>query len=248
MSLDDDTLLTRHLDGELDRAETEKLKARLAAEPALARRLEELKTASLPFRAAFDALAEQAPVERMTTRFEAAIASRIAPARRVFPWPAAAAAALGLLVVGGVLGRLTATQEEDTWRAAVADYMELYTAETFAESDASTLQKQLTALSDGLKLKLDPGALVIAGLAPRRAEILQYDGAPLGQIGYVDADRPIALCIIDDGEPDSGQSVAERDGLSLVFWAKGGRGYLAIGKAPAARLAAFAEAARAQLN
>ena len=50
-------------------------------------------------------------------------------------------------------------------------------------------------LSQRLGAPLDAARLQLDGLSLRRAELLQYDGAPLGQIGYLDGDAPVAFCV-----------------------------------------------------
>ena len=55
-------------------------------------------------------------------------------------------------------------------------------------------------LSRRLDAPLDVDRLKVDDLSPRRAELLQYDGAPLGQIGYLDGATPVAFCILRDGE------------------------------------------------
>jgi anti-sigma factor RsiW len=249
MTTDDDALLTALIDGELDDADAAAINARLAAEPALAQRLADIRNAQLPLRAAFEVLAGEAPVARMAARLQPAL-SAPTRAQRTMPTRAAMAAAIGLgLFVGGILlGHVTGSGEAESWRTAVAQYMTLYSADTFAGGDPAAVADTLAALSIRLKTKLDADRLTLDGLAPQRVEALQYDDAPLGQIGYLDGDAPIALCIIGDGEADTDVSVASRDGFTAVSWAAGGRGFMAIGKAPQARMIAFASAARARLD
>jgi surface antigen len=94
---DDDRPLSEYLDGALGAAERNALKARLAAEPALAARLEAFRVAD---RAARDwseaALADPSPGA-------VAIIRRRRPARRrqSAPWLVPAAAAVALVVLGG---------------------------------------------------------------------------------------------------------------------------------------------------
>jgi anti-sigma factor RsiW len=93
-------------------------------------------------------------------------------------------------------------------------------------------------------LALDPDRLSIGDLAPRRAQLLQYEGVPLAQIGYVDGAVPLAFCVIRDGEKDAPISLASKEGFRTASWAKGGRGYMLIGDAPPDRIGALARALR----
>ena len=78
--------------------------------------------------------------------------------------------------------------------------MELYTSETFGPAASPTLRTDLAAIGERLGLPLDPDRLSVGELSPRRAQMLQFDGAPLAQIGYVEGEVPLAFCVIRDGE------------------------------------------------
>lgn len=240
---DDDRLLVAWLDGELDETERRALDARFAVEPALAARLAALRDATAEVRRAFDALLAAAPLDRLRPGLGAHAAP--APARRVSPHAlrsAAAAAAVAIVfVVGLAVGRWSsAPSAEENWRASVAEYMALYTPQSFGEGVSPTLADELATLSQRLGAPLDAERLRLDGLSLRRAELLQYEGAPLGQIGYLDGATPVAFCITRDGEPDTPLATTTHDGFAVAAWAKGGRGFMLIGKIPPERLSAFA--------
>jgi anti-sigma factor RsiW len=238
---DDDRLLVAWLDGELDETDRRALDARLAAEPPLRARLESLRDATAGLRGAFDALAAAAPLDRMRARLAGALEAPT-PARRFSPFAlrAAAAAAIVIVFVAGLTtGRLTGG-DEDTWRNSVAEYMELYTADSFGSVASPALGEELAMLSQRLGAPLDAERLQLDGLSLRRAELLQYDGAPLGQIGYLDGDTPVAFCVMRNGEADAPLTTASHEGLAIAQWAKGGRGFMLIGKIDPDRLVAFA--------
>jgi anti-sigma factor RsiW len=228
------------LDDELDDDEAARLRARLAAEPALRQRFERLANVGSPLRAAFDTLLADAPVARLAAKLGGMPAARIAR-----PWMRRAAAGLAaaLIFAGGFLAARWAQPEED-WRQAVAEYFELYTSESFGAAASPALRGELETMGARLGLELDPDRLSVGGLAPRRAELLRYDGAPLAQIGYVDGEIAIAFCVIRDGEKDAPLSLASKQGLATASWAKGGRGFMLIGDLPADRIAAVARALR----
>lgn len=240
---DDDILLVAWLDGELGAAERQALDARLAAEPLLSARLAALRDSTVDVRDGFDALLAGAPLERLRGGLERARAAP-APVRRVslFWLRAAAAAAIVIVFAAGLgAGRWSGQRASgDDWRHSVAEYMELYTPETFGAEASATLSEDLAMLSQRLGAPLDSERLQLDGLSLRRAELLQYDGAPLGQIGYLDGATPVAFCVTRNGEADAPLATSERDGFAIAQWAKGGRGFMLIGKIAEARLADLA--------
>jgi anti-sigma factor RsiW len=246
-SEDDDRKLTAYLDGELNEPKRAALDARLASDPSLRARLEALRAAGDRTRLAFAALLETAPVAGMRSRLDAALAA--APARAGAPWRqrvgAIAAAAIVAFAVGLGAGRWSVGSggrlaERDNWRQAVTEYMALYTPESFGEAASPRLGDELASLSQRLGAPLDVDQLKIDDLSPRRVELLQYDGAPLGQIGYLDGATPVAFCILRDGEPDAALATSSRGGFAVASWAQGGRGFMLIGKIPVERLTALA--------
>ena len=245
---EDDRRLTAYLDGELDEAERAALDARLGADSTLRARLEALRVAADRTRLAFATLLETAPVADMRARLNAALAG--SPVRAAPPWrprvaAIAAAAAIIAFAVGLGAGRWSVGSgdglaERDNWRQAVVEYMALYTPESFGEAVSPRLGDELASLSRRLEAPLDVDRLKVDDLSPRRAELLQYDGAPLGQIGYLDGATPVAFCILRDGEPDAALATSSRRGFAVASWAQGGRGFMLIGKIPLDRLTALA--------
>jgi anti-sigma factor RsiW len=245
---DDDRQLTAYLDGELDAAERAALDAQLDADPTLRARLDALRVAADRTRLAFAALLETAPLADMRTRLNTALAG--SAARAAPPWrqrvAAIAAAAVFVAFVAGLgagrwsVGSGGGLAERDDWRQAVVEYMALYTPESFGEAVSPRLGAEIATLSRRLGAPLDVDRLQIDDLSLRRAELLQYDGAPLGQIGYLDGATPVAFCILRDGEPDAPLASATRDGFAVASWSQGGRGFMLIGKIPVERLTALA--------
>jgi anti-sigma factor RsiW len=126
--------------------------------------------------------------------------------------------------------------------------MTLYTPETFGGAATATLRHDLEAMSERLGVPLDPEKLSVAGLSPRRAEALQYEGAPLGQIGYLEGKIPVAFCVFRDGESDAPLTIASRSGFATASWAKGGRGFMLIGDLPADRIEALARVLQERIS
>ena len=131
-------------------------------------------------------------------------------------------------------------QKRDDWLEAVADYVSLYSAETLA-TVPSGAEAALPLLSDRLGVPLNAASVALPKLTFKRAQMLEYDGAPLGQVAYLDeADRPAAFCIIRNGAADAPVTTDERGGLALASWARGGRGYVVVGRFSRERAAALA--------
>jgi len=242
-----DEELTAYLDDELEADARTALDRRLAEDPALQARLAALD-AGRPPAEPFDLLIEAAPGDRLEAMLAAAEAPA-KPARGVLL--RAIAAALALVVLGGVIGFLLARSVTPVeiagtpnWREAVADYVALYTPETFAlaPADPEAYAPRLKAVGDGLGLALSPQAVALSGLDLKGALLFKYEGKPLGQVAYLSTEYgPVAFCIIRNGREDAPPAFEERQGLNVVFWNTGGLGYLVIGAVPRERLENFAE-------
>jgi anti-sigma factor RsiW len=255
----EDGILVAYLDEALAPAERARLEARLASDAGLSARLGRLRAGGRPFAEAYDALLESAPHERL-----AAILSAVAPRRAPVRGPGwAAAAAVLLLLTGAAAGHFlppafAPDQEEalddsapDYWRQAVAEYLTLYTRDTLAgiPDDAALRAQELAAAGAGLGLDLAPGKVVLPGLGLKRAQIFALDGRPLAQIAYLpEGDGPIAFCIIAGVGADAPRRFEERLGSAVVYWSKGGRGYMLIGRVPREKLEGLAETLDARVS
>ena len=227
---DDDRKLTAYLDGELDEGERAALDARLEADPNSARAARRLTRGGGPHAGGLRGAARDGAARHDEERLDAALAA--APARAAPFWSrraAAIAAAVAIIAFAGGLGvgRWSAGSgddlgEHEDWRQAVVEYMALYTPESFGEAASPRLGEEIAMLSRRLDAPLDVDRLKVDDLSPRRAELLQYEGAPLGQIGYLDGATPVAFCITRDGEPDAPLATSSRDGFAVASWAQGG--------------------------
>ena len=244
-----DEEITAYLDGELDDARRASLEARLAADDATRARLETLR-AGRPPAEPFDLLLDMAPIDRL----EAMLDAVDKPAPRTwgsFGGLRALAAAVLLLVLGGAIGfglsrtlAPTEVAEVPGWRAVVADYVALYTPETFAlaPADPEAYAPRLKIVGDGLGLPLAPETVALPGLDLKGAILFHYDGKPLGQVSYLSTQYgPVAFCIIRNGREDAPLAFEERRGMNVAFWNDGGRGYLIIGTMPQEEIASLAE-------
>lgn len=250
-----DETLVAYLDGELAPAERARLEEHLAADPDLRARLEYLRGGGGDFAGAFERLFESAPADRLGAMLERVQAEsearRRRPARGGFR-PALIAAAAALLIVGGVAGYLAShvggfeeAEEADPgyWRSVVADYVALYTNETFAGIPDNDAIKSAGLAGVGKKIGIDLSLdkVSLPGLNLKGAILFAYRDMPLAQIAYLSKDDgPMAFCIIANGAADQGPRFEEREGRNVVYWAKGGRSFLVIGKLPKDTLEGYA--------
>jgi anti-sigma factor RsiW len=243
-----DEMLTAYLDGELEAGDRPTVEAHLEADEALRARLETLRTGRPPAEP-FDLILDMAPIDRLEKMLEAA--DRPAPRSwSSFGGLRALAAAIVLLVLGGAVGFFVAKEvaptevaETPNWRAVVADYVALYTPDTFAlaPADPEAYAPRLKVVGDGLGIALAPDTVTLPGLDLKGAILFEYDGKPLGQISYLSTEYgPIAFCIIKNGREDAAPAFEERRGKNVVFWNSGGRGYLVIGAVPREQLETLA--------
>ncbi|WP_158817605.1 anti-sigma factor [Methylocapsa sp. S129] len=255
---DDDARLVAFIDGRLDESARGAVEARLAGDADLRERLARLRDGGRPFAPAFQSLLDEAPVERLNA-FLAALDGgehESASFRALSAFRAnrfAAAAAIILFCAGIAVGRFgpswstaspeiaaPASGQHEDWRQAVAEYMSLYTPDTFAAKTASQ-PDELSALGAKIGLALTPERIALTSLQFRGAQIFSYDGAPLGQLGYIDpATGPVLFCIIRDSEPDAAMKAEKRGGFTVSSWARAGHGYMLIGRLPVDQMAELA--------
>ena len=251
--MNDDATLVAFVDGRLDGDAARALRARLAGDAALGVRLALIRDGGALVAPAFQALLATAPVDAMQNSLARMLSAPAARARRREPltfWTRGArvAAALALIAVGIAIGRLAPTSftgAREDWRDAVAEYSGLYTARTFADTppDAARELGDLARLGGEIGFDLPPDRIALANARFRGVQILNYNGAPLGQIAYVDPTGvPIFFCIIANGQPDAALQKASRGNMSMASWASGGRGYVVIARAPQAQVAEMAAA------
>lgn len=252
--------LTAFIDGELTAEDAARIEAIVKKDEHVAERLEFLARASLPFEQAFAPLLQEAPREKLERMLEATPAredakavSAPAASRRRFFAALAASLVAGIAIDRAILGLgrgFSAKDENSEWRAVVADYISLYTAETLAgpsparESQAA----QLAPFDEKLGLSLSPEAVSLPGVDFKRALLLQYDGKPLAQIAYLDPETgPMALCIVRSDAGPKAPDLEHRKGMNVVYWSNGRHAFMLIGHAPADRMAAIADGVRGRV-
>ncbi len=252
-----DELLVAYLDNELDAAGRRQVEEQLSDDPQLAERLALLDRASLPFSAAYADMLKQAPQARLQARLDSldptgqqpqeetpAAPGRSITRRNLF---AAAVAGLAVGVLGGRLsfGPFADLRRRDNWRDLVAEYMSLYTDETFADAaDSPDLQqRQLQTVGARLGLPLDPERLRLPGAELKFARLLSYDQQPIAQIAYLDEKHgPLALCITHTRNGrEQGLETEVLRGMNVVYWATAGHRFMLIGHNPPEELSALAK-------
>jgi anti-sigma factor RsiW len=256
---DDDALLVAFIDRRLDEGARGALEARLAADGGLRARLGLLEDGGRAFAPAFQTLLDAAPVERLKTSL-AAIEADESPAKpsghrlTTFARRFGVAAAIILFCAGIVVGRVMpagpdhspqttglASDQDEDWRQAVAEYMNLYTADSFSTA-SEPADAGLSLVGGKVGLNLTPGRVALPKLQLKGAQILAFRGDPLGQIAYVDpATGPVLFCIIRNAETDAGTKVERRGGYAVASWARAGRGYILIGRLPVDQMAELAD-------
>ncbi|MBW0001970.1 MAG: anti-sigma factor [Hyphomicrobiales bacterium] len=255
-----DADLVALLDGELSPAQAQWVESWLSRDTELRRRRDLLAHDSDELKGAFAALLAEAPevkLERMLLGLTGYGVHRATahPRSSSFllrsrPRLALLAAGIALFATGVLVDRFlpdwreaarieVTSDSEDEWRQAVAEYMSLYTPETIAgiADDPSHMERELAVVGAKLGVGLPASELSLPGMALKRAQILQYDGKPLGQVAYLDPhDGVTALCIYGDSHQESAPTTERRVGLNIVHWASHGRAFMLVGRKPMADL------------
>ncbi|MBV8961626.1 MAG: anti-sigma factor [Hyphomicrobiales bacterium] len=250
-----DSDLVAFLDGELSPAQAQWVEIWLTRDVELRQRLDLLgRGSAAPIQDAFAALLAAAPEAKLKQMLLALPGYRVertvARTRRSWLWMrsrprlALLAAGIALFIAGilvdrflvdwgGITGIEIARDSEDEWRQAVAQYMSLYTSDTLSgiADEVPPKDRELAAVGAKLGVHLLPSSVSLPGIALKRAQVLQYDGKPLGQIAYLDPrDGVVALCIYTDSHQEIAPSPEQRAGLNIVHWASHGRAFMLVGR------------------
>lgn len=243
MNTPSDEQLVAYLDDELDREQRSQLDSDIADDPLLSLRVQWLSRSNLPYKAAYDELAQQAPLERLQARLDGIPAPETPGLSR--RWFIGAAAAT--LVAGGVLAdRLFLgwqAQQDHSWRELVSDYMALYVPQTLDHlpADEANQRAQLRTVDARLGLSLSPATLKLPGAELKRAQMLEYDGVPIAQITYLDAKHgPMALCVTRSNSGSQPLAHERRHAMNVVYWTEREHAWMLIGHNPASELEGLA--------
>ena len=246
-----DEQLVAYLDDQLDTEQRTRIDTAISEDPTLNLRLQWLARSSLPFKQAYDELGHQAPVDRL----QAMLDTLPSPARPAMNRRRFLAAAAGLVLSGVLADRLflgwQSSQQKNNWRGLVADYMALYVPQTLDHlpSDEAAQRAQLNTIDARLGLNLTPAALRLPRPEFKRAQILEYDGAPIAQITYLDpAHGPMALCVTRSNSGSRHFAHERRHGMNVVYWADMQHAWMLIGHNPAVELEEMAKVLRGRLS
>jgi anti-sigma factor RsiW len=254
-----DEILVAFLDGELDAVERERIDALIKTNDNVAERFDFLSRSELPFFDAFEPLLEHAPAARLESILNTLPAPGAAPLANGWRRRGFIAAAIGAVFAGVVADRaLLAMRDPESpevadlgWRGVVAEYLALYTPDTLANlpGNEELLSAQLSSVGSKLGLSLPVEAITLPGIPLKRAQILQYDAKPLGQIVYLDPQYgPLALCIVQSSKAAKPPQTEQRRGMNVVFWSDGSHGFMLIGRNPPEQLSALTEKVRNALS
>ncbi len=234
MTYSDEDLIAFH-NGVLETAKTDALVQDLETDCQLERRLMALDPAAQMVKDSFALISPQ-PVD-------------LSPKTAASPyWMSLAVAAS--TVAAAVMFWTVLPPSGPAWHHQVSAYQVLYTPETISmiAPTQDGLAEQFATLDTALAIDFGAGSFAdIAGLDLLRAQLLGFEGAPLGQIVFADTlGRPIALCLMAGGA-DPSLAQAELSGLNTVSWGSQTHQFILVGAVPADELQAWAEALRAEV-
>lgn len=255
-----DEQLTAFIDGEVDAADRDRIERLIAGDERVAERFDFLARSALPFGEAFAPMLADAPAAKLDAML-AAIPTNNAPevraagiGRRGFLAAIAASFVAAIAVDRAVIGigrRLSKPDEDTEWRAVVAEYLSLYTADTLSAPAGDRAQQaaQLNEVGSKLGLSLAPEAVAMPGVEFKRAQILNYDSKPLAQIAYLDPQSgPMALCIVQSAKGVVAPDMENRHGMNVVYWSSATHAFMLIGHAPIDRMQQLAADMRGRLT
>lgn len=155
---------------------------------------------------------------------------------------AVAASFVGGAVAGGLLFNRGSSATD--WREAVAQYHALYGKATTERLNPTPEERDrdLSVVSQALGQSL----LGIEKTAPaftfKRAQVLEFEGAPLIQIVFETANRiPVAFCLKKSRQISRPVETESRHGMALSAWTREGMDELVVAKLPVEEIKVLAE-------
>lgn len=257
--------LVAYIDGELDRARANEIARRVVEDPELAARIAALESGGRPFAEAFAPLLDTAPNKRLEAMLSETIArstarsvQRRSGGSRRSGWIAMAASLIAVFFAGSLAGALIIEQQPPApvttkpgWRATVANYTQLYSAQAFHAATPVPEQEkiaQLKKLSSAFSSAFDLQDIEADGIQFRFARLLSFNNKPLAQIALTDSEsRPVFYCIVPTNKPDSDIRFEVRNGQQVAHWNTAGNAYLVIGRAPREEVGALAARLRSSI-
>jgi anti-sigma factor RsiW len=130
---------------------------------------------------------------------------------------------------------MSKTGLSSNWRDAVAQYHALYGTATTAGLNPQTdeISQQLALVSRALGVSLAGVDSTVPGLSFKRAQVLDFEGAPLIQIVFETADKvPVAFCLKRSRDAARPASFDPQHGLALASWIRNGIDELVVARLP----------------
>jgi len=220
------TLLPAYLDGELDPAKNIELEAHLAADPVARAACERLRSLSGAIRDKADYHAAPATLgERLLDALPAAAerAPRL-PARRNWPFAAAALASTAALAVALTLATVHPRDDERLEQEALSSYVRATLSTRLADvasSDQHTVKPWLSAHLPYSPPVVDPSA---QGFTLAGARLDYVGGRAVAALVYQRRQHRIDVFVWPEQE-DSNLRASVRDGFNIERFARGGMRY-----------------------
>ncbi len=153
----------------------------------------------------------------------------------------AASFAIGSLATGLIMQRRGPSGD---WREAVAQYHALYGMATTAGLNPSPedVSQQLAVVSQALGRPLPGITHVLADLNFKRAQVLEFEDAPLIQIVFETTDRiALAFCLKRSRETTRVPSLEMHNALVLASWTRKGVDELIVARLPQQQIMEMAQ-------
>jgi anti-sigma factor RsiW len=235
----DESTLVAYADERLREAETQAVRAQLAADPVAREALARLRATPNRLRDVFDTtLRRPLPPELAAGLLSQPVAH--APEARV-RLRYVLAATVVLFAIGLSLGyRLNEeTAGSEAWVTAVADYQMLYSRDTVPAADLTPAQVRAleAAFSARLNAPLRVPDLRAFDLFFKRGQLLEWQGAPLVQWVYLPPQgKPIAYCLRRAPGADRAPKAGMVKDVHYVHGQQQGLAYVMVGQADPALL------------
>jgi anti-sigma factor RsiW len=237
MTYSDEKLIAL-LNGDLPDDESQEIYAAMLMDEELQRRSMSLDPVSSSVRSAMQHIPKPSHLNEMARSLDH---SSVRPPKAFRGLGIAASLIAGVLIGWQFLPQNTPPLD---WRVEVSRYQALYVAETLDEISPTkdALVAQFKRASAEVDLLLDPERLAnLDSISLKRAQILGFQGIPLVQIAYRNADgQPIALCIVKiQGDVESQMSMTMA-GMASVSWNTKNHQFILIGGQDQSKIDAIA--------
>jgi anti-sigma factor RsiW len=249
------TRLSAYRDGELPEDQARAVEALLAGDPAVQAEYDTLLRGDDAIARAFAAMLHD-PVPMALARAVERAEVAPPPANSPFAprWGTGLAAAVALLLIGGVGGsyltrsfappQVVATG----WLDQVADYHQVYAAQVrhLVEVPASEMDHLQTWLADSTGVRFTVPDLTASGLTFQGARLLVAAGKPVAQLMYTDAvGQVVAVCFMAGGDAALGDGLSDFatrsiDTVDMVSWKSRDASYVVVAPRGMAGLEALA--------